>query len=122
MTTVVEEEKKQWTFSQVFGESRNTLDDVQDVDVVSAIEFDDSGDFIAVGDKGGRIVLFEREVTQHTHQINFFCYFSKIQKKIFIFFNFFLILSLRLLSLPSHPCSLSASFRLWIFSLDWACK
>jgi len=58
---VVEEEKKQWTFSQVFGESRNTLDDVQDVDVVSAIEFDDTGDFIAVGDKGGRIVLFERE-------------------------------------------------------------
>ncbi len=30
------------------------------MDVVSAIEFDDSGDYIAVGDRGGRIVLFDR--------------------------------------------------------------
>jgi hypothetical protein len=31
------------------------------VDVLSAIEFDDTGDYIAVGDRGGRIVIFERE-------------------------------------------------------------
>tara|TARA_R110002050_G_scaffold232671_5_gene368287 strand:+ start:310 stop:597 length:288 start_codon:yes stop_codon:yes gene_type:complete len=31
------------------------------VDIVSAIEFDDSGDFLAAGDRGGRIVIFERE-------------------------------------------------------------
>jgi len=48
----------EWKFSQVFGEGRNTVDDVSDV---SAIEFDDTGDFIAVGDRGGRIVLFERD-------------------------------------------------------------
>jgi hypothetical protein len=29
--------------------------------MVSAIEFDETGDLIAVGDRGGRIVLFERE-------------------------------------------------------------
>jgi len=34
---------------------------VDDVSDVSAIEFDDTGDFIAVGDRGGRIVLFERD-------------------------------------------------------------
>lgn len=52
----------EWKFSQVFGEGRsNTLDEISDVDVVSAIEFDDTGDFIAVGDRGGRIVLFERD-------------------------------------------------------------
>jgi len=48
----------EWKFSQVFGEGRNTVDDVSDV---SAIEFDETGDFIAVGDRGGRIVLFERD-------------------------------------------------------------
>lgn len=48
----------EWKFSQVFGEGRNSVDDVSDV---SAIEFDDTGDFIAVGDRGGKIVLFERD-------------------------------------------------------------
>ena len=27
---------------------------------MSAVEFDDTGDFLATGDKGGRIVIFER--------------------------------------------------------------
>jgi serine/threonine-protein phosphatase 2A regulatory subunit B len=31
------------------------------VDIVSAIEFDTSGEFIAAGDRGGRVVIFERE-------------------------------------------------------------
>jgi hypothetical protein len=30
------------------------------VDIISAIEFDKSGDHLATGDKGGRVVLFER--------------------------------------------------------------
>jgi len=52
----------EWKFSQVFGEGRaNSLEEVSEVDVVSSIEFDDTGDFIAVGDRGGRIVIFERD-------------------------------------------------------------
>jgi serine/threonine-protein phosphatase 2A regulatory subunit B len=65
----------EWKFSQVFGEGNRPVDEVADgntsflnktddiflVDVVSAIEFDDTGEYIAVGDRGGRIVLFERE-------------------------------------------------------------
>jgi serine/threonine-protein phosphatase 2A regulatory subunit B len=71
----------EWKFSQVFGDGRTTVDDSNDgtihiiyllffaicfpyfcpVDYVSAIEFDDTGDYIAVGDRGGRIVIFERE-------------------------------------------------------------
>ncbi len=31
------------------------------VDIVSAIEFDETGDYLAAGDRGGRVVLFERE-------------------------------------------------------------
>lgn len=30
------------------------------VDVISAIEFDKTGDHLATGDRGGRVVLFER--------------------------------------------------------------
>ena len=30
------------------------------VDIISAIEFDRSGEHLATGDRGGRVVLFER--------------------------------------------------------------
>ena len=30
------------------------------MDIISAIEFDKSGDHLATGDRGGRVVLFER--------------------------------------------------------------
>lgn len=29
-------------------------------DIISAVEFDHSGDYLATGDRGGRVVLFER--------------------------------------------------------------
>lgn len=34
------------------------------VDIISAIEFDKSGDHLATGDRGGRVVLFERNDTR----------------------------------------------------------
>lgn len=50
----------EWKYSQSFGDSRpsNTVDEA---DIVSAIEFDETGDNLAVGDRGGRIVVFQRE-------------------------------------------------------------
>ncbi|XP_039053696.1 serine/threonine protein phosphatase 2A 55 kDa regulatory subunit B beta isoform-like isoform X1 [Hibiscus syriacus] len=48
-----------WKFSQVFGE-RIAGEEVQEVDIISAIEFDKTGDHLATGDRGGRVVLFER--------------------------------------------------------------
>jgi serine/threonine-protein phosphatase 2A regulatory subunit B len=48
-----------WKFSQVFGE-RAAGEDVQEVDIISAIEFNRSGSHLATGDRGGRVVLFER--------------------------------------------------------------
>ncbi|KAK9278813.1 hypothetical protein L1049_028392 [Liquidambar formosana] len=50
----------EWKFSQVFGE-RAAGEDVQDIDIISTIEFDKSGDYLAVGDRGGRVVIFERK-------------------------------------------------------------
>ncbi|XP_062204203.1 serine/threonine protein phosphatase 2A 55 kDa regulatory subunit B beta isoform-like isoform X2 [Phragmites australis] len=49
----------EWRFSQVFGE-RSAGEEVQDVDIISAIEFNKSGHHLATGDRGGRVVLFER--------------------------------------------------------------
>ncbi|PKI37913.1 serine/threonine protein phosphatase 2A 55 kDa regulatory subunit B beta isoform-like [Punica granatum] len=53
-----------WRFSQVFGE-RAPGEELQDVDVISAIEFDKSGDHFAVGDRGGRVVIFKRNDTKN---------------------------------------------------------
>lgn len=30
------------------------------MDVISAIDFEDSGDHLAVGDQGGRLIIFEK--------------------------------------------------------------
>ena len=48
-----------WDFSQVFGE-RAPGEEVQDADVISAVEFNADGEKLATGDRGGRVVLFER--------------------------------------------------------------
>jgi serine/threonine-protein phosphatase 2A regulatory subunit B len=46
-----------WRLSQVKG----PLDEnVGEADVISCVEFDGTGDFLATGDKGGRLVIFQR--------------------------------------------------------------
>ncbi|XP_037780529.1 serine/threonine-protein phosphatase 2A 55 kDa regulatory subunit B alpha isoform isoform X2 [Penaeus monodon] len=48
----------QWCFSQVKG----TLDDdVSEADIISCVEFNHDGDLLATGDKGGRVVIFQRD-------------------------------------------------------------
>ncbi|XP_077253585.1 serine/threonine protein phosphatase 2A 55 kDa regulatory subunit B beta isoform-like isoform X2 [Tasmannia lanceolata] len=49
----------EWKFSQVFGE-RAPGEEIQDVDIISTIEFEKRGAYLATGDRGGRIVLFEK--------------------------------------------------------------
>ncbi|RXM27107.1 Serine/threonine-protein phosphatase 2A 55 kDa regulatory subunit B delta isoform [Acipenser ruthenus] len=48
----------QWCFAQVKG----AIDeDVAEADIISTVEFNYSGDLLATGDKGGRVVIFQRE-------------------------------------------------------------
>jgi len=49
-----------WHFAQVFGEKGN-VEDINEADIISTVEFDQTGEFLATGDRGGRIVLFSRE-------------------------------------------------------------
>jgi len=52
-------ETPEWKFCQVFGD-RSPVEEVSDVDIVSAVEFDETGEYIATGDRGGRVVIFEK--------------------------------------------------------------
>ena len=36
-------------------------------DIISTVEFDHTGDYLATGDKGGRVVLFERNEQVRLH-------------------------------------------------------
>eukprot|EP00001_Collodictyon_triciliatum_P006508 01264_4 len=58
-----------WKYAQVFGDNRNGAQEVaSEADIISTVEFDQTGDFIATGDKGGRVVLFERYATSEKPQ------------------------------------------------------
>lgn len=64
------------------------------VDIISAIEFDKTGDHLATGDRGGRVVLFERtdskEVTiKLTRKHSILCIFYYQFPDIFVFKNLF---------------------------------
>ncbi|TIA74405.1 hypothetical protein E3P92_01213 [Wallemia ichthyophaga] len=56
--SVTREMDSNWRFAQCFGDKG----DVEEVteDIISTVEFDQTGDYLATGDKGGRVVLFER--------------------------------------------------------------
>lgn len=60
-----------WRFFQVFGEEQaegSGVEDIQEADLLSALDFDESGDYLATGDRGGRIVVFERAAADKPQQ------------------------------------------------------
>ncbi|KAK7486175.1 hypothetical protein BaRGS_00022498, partial [Batillaria attramentaria] len=48
----------QWCFSQVKG---SIEEEVADADIISCVEFNSTGELLATGDKGGRVVIFQRD-------------------------------------------------------------
>ena len=44
------------------------------VDIISAIEFDRNGDHLATGDRGGRVVLFEKTDTRAVYLLSADCF------------------------------------------------
>jgi len=49
-----------WRLTQVFGGEKAPGEEIPDADIVSSVTFDESGDFLAAGDTGGRVVVFQR--------------------------------------------------------------
>eukprot|EP00798_Chlamydomonas_sp_ICE-L_P011588 gene11588-34291_t len=54
-----ESQPGEWQFLQCFGE-RIPGEDILEADIISTVEFDHDGWYLATGDRGGRVVLFER--------------------------------------------------------------
>ncbi|KAF7728652.1 protein phosphatase 2A regulatory subunit cdc55 [Apophysomyces ossiformis] len=52
-------EENTWKFAQCFA------------DIITAVEFDSTGDYLATGDKGGRVVLFERNDSKKNCEYRF---------------------------------------------------
>lgn len=60
----------QWYFSQVKGTME---EEVNEADIISTVEFNEDGELLATGDKGGRIVIFQRDQpskSQLQHQMH----------------------------------------------------
>ncbi|KAK2611339.1 hypothetical protein N8I77_004688 [Diaporthe amygdali] len=82
-----------WKFTQCFGDKGDVEDitegmnitsgtsppppfqgdtaDLKPADIISTVEFDHTGNYLATGDKGGRVVLFERNETKKTCEYKF---------------------------------------------------
>jgi len=52
--------QREWRFSQCFGETAAQAEQTE-ADILSAVEFDQTGRYLATGDRGGRIVIFETD-------------------------------------------------------------
>lgn len=58
VSDTTERRELDWQFCQVFGEPH--FEEVTEVDIVSTVEFDSTGEYLAAGDRGGRVVIFQR--------------------------------------------------------------
>ncbi|ORX62088.1 protein phosphatase PP2A regulatory subunit B [Hesseltinella vesiculosa] len=68
-------EEHAWKISQCFGDKGDT-DDMTEADIITAVEFDGSGDYLATGDRGGRVVLFQRNASKHGQEYKFYTEFQ----------------------------------------------
>ncbi|BEI83956.1 hypothetical protein CcaverHIS002_0405600 [Cutaneotrichosporon cavernicola] len=65
----------QWRFAQCFGD-KGEVEDITEADIISTVEFDHTGDYLATGDKGGRVVLFERNEQKKGCEYKFYTEFQ----------------------------------------------
>lgn len=68
-------EDPNWKFSQCFGD-KGDIENITEADIISTVEFDHTGDFLATGDRGGRVVLFERNETKKNCEYRFYTEFQ----------------------------------------------
>ncbi|KTW26293.1 protein phosphatase PP2A regulatory subunit B [Pneumocystis jirovecii RU7] len=66
-----------WKFAhfRCFGD-KGDIEDITEADIISTVEFDHTGDYLATGDKGGRVVLFERNRTKKNCEYRFYTEFQ----------------------------------------------
>ncbi|KAH9913930.1 protein phosphatase 2A regulatory subunit PR55 [Fomitopsis serialis] len=64
-----------WRFAQCFGD-KGDVEDITEADIISAVEFDSTGNYLATGDKGGRVVLFQRNESKKGCEYKFYTEFQ----------------------------------------------
>ncbi|KAL5531346.1 PAB1 [Sanghuangporus baumii] len=64
-----------WRFAQCFGD-KGEVEDITEADIISTVEFDSTGNYLATGDKGGRVVLFERNEAKKGCEYKFYTEFQ----------------------------------------------
>ncbi|KAH8081134.1 WD40-repeat-containing domain protein [Filobasidium floriforme] len=67
--------QQNWRFCQCFGDKAED-GDITEADIISTVEFDHTGDYLATGDKGGRVVLFERNESKKGCEYKFYTEFQ----------------------------------------------
>jgi len=71
-------EKIEWKFTQVFGEA-SIAEKVNDEDIISAMNFDRTGNYLALGDKAGRLIVFQRSISKKSKKkFSEFSYITEI--------------------------------------------
>ena len=66
--------KLDWKFTQVFGD-KGTCAQVADEDVISAMAFDTTGSYLSLGDKAGRLIIFQRSFSKNKKGVTEYQYF-----------------------------------------------
>ena len=71
--------KLEWKFTQVFGD-KVTAEKVSEEDIINAMNFDSTGKYLALGDRAGRLIIFQRSLSKKSKK-NFseFNYVTEIQ-------------------------------------------
>jgi serine/threonine-protein phosphatase 2A regulatory subunit B len=57
-----------WRLSQIIGDPFSS-DQVLEGDIITAVEFDEDGDLLAVGDKAGRVSIYKNQDVDHLHNV-----------------------------------------------------
>lgn len=70
----------QYKFSQIFG-YKGPSEKVMEEDIISATRFDLSGNYLAVGDKAGRVIVFEGEAGKKGINYDYFTEFQSHVKE-----------------------------------------
>ena len=66
-----------WLFTNGFGERDQA--NVTEQDILSYIDFDRTGEFLSVGDNGGRVIIFQRMVIKKKSNLVEFGYYTEFQ-------------------------------------------
>ena len=75
-TSSASQETFNWVYVNGLGERESAS--VSETDILSAMNFDKTGEFLAVGDKGGRVIIFRYTDLKNSRYFDY-RYFSEVQ-------------------------------------------